>query len=157
MFSRKINSVAWVLAACVCVAFVSTGTSEEDAMVITSEQLEYDYQRGIAVFKQDVLVQDKDIRMVADELRVFFDEANNVRSFAAIGNVTIQSDESTGSCKKAIYLVAEKELILIGDAKIARANDFMTGSRITFWRDEDRILCENAHIVFLPKQNDSEQ
>ncbi|MBN2300950.1 MAG: hypothetical protein JXN60_00405 [Lentisphaerae bacterium] len=139
-----------------CLQIMTLGDDNESKTVITSRTLEYDYQSGIAVFTGNVMLFDDDIRLVADDLRVLLGASNEVQSLAAVGNVTVQSEDRTGSCGKAIYLVTDGELIMIGNAKVVSSRELITGSRILFRQADDKVVCHNARIVFFPDVKDLE-
>ena len=39
------------------------------------------------------------------------------------------------------------EVILTGDAEVRRGRDIVSGDRITFWLDKERMTCEPGRLV----------
>lgn len=122
--------------------------------VITSKTLTFDYQRSIAVFENDVVVVDPQIRMEADKLNVVFDRTNDVKSVTATGGVQLWHADKQASCNRAIYIARTGEVILQGDAKVSRAADVVAGNEITFWLNDDRMTCKPGHVIFYPEQRE---
>ena len=136
----------------------SAGMSAEPAgankTVITSQRLDFDYARSIAKFEGDVVVVDPQMRMESDRLNVIFDGSNDVKSVTASGNVRMWHDDTTATCRSAIYVAGTGEVILRGNARLHRGKDFVKGTKITFWLNEDRMTCEPGFLVVFPKEGD---
>jgi lipopolysaccharide transport protein LptA len=123
---------------------IASGTNKT---VITAKRLTFDYQRQVAVFEEDVVVTDPNITMESDSLNVAFERGGGVESVVAVGNVRMNYGGRNGSCRKAIYLAKEGQLILLGDAELKRGRDSVKGNRIVFWIAEDRMTCEPGILV----------
>jgi len=115
--------------------------------VITANRLTFDYERRVALFEENVVVTDPNITMESDSLNVVFERAGGVESVTAVGNVRMSYGGRQGSCRKAIYLAREGQLILLGDAELKRGRDSVKGNRIIFWIAEDRMTCEPGSLV----------
>lgn len=137
--------------------YAEQGTEETNTTVITSKHLNFDYKRCIAVFKENVEVVDPQIRIKSDELRVLFDKDNNVKSVTAVGNVRLWHGDKAGTCRKSIYLVKKGEVILMGDAVVRHAKGSLMGNKITYWPDEDRMICEPGRLVIFPQEKDNKR
>lgn len=124
--------------------------SETGATIITSGRLKYDYKRSIAIFENDVVVQDPQVRIESDTLTVLFGKTNEIRSATALGNVRIRSGDKTARCRKAIYIARTGEILLTGDAELHREKDSLAGDQITFWLHEERVFCKPGRLVFYP-------
>ena len=73
------------------------------------------------------------------------------------GNVRIiTKDCRTGTAKRAEYYDAEQRVVLIGDARVWRDDNVVTGERITIYLAEDRSIVEGGRVkgVFYPKNQD---
>ena len=82
----------------------------------------------------------------ADRMEVYLDASGNriVRTVST-GNVRIiTKDCRTGTAKRAEYYDAEQRVILIGDARVWRDDNVVTGERITIYIAEDRSLVEGG-------------
>ena len=132
-------------------AFVQA--SGTNVTVITSERLEFDYKRYIAVFEENVVVVDPRVRIETDHLVVCFDGTNDVKSVTALGNVRIRSEDKRGYCRKAVYVARTGEVVMTGDAKLHRSKDSVMGDLITFWLDEERMKCTPGRLIIYPKES----
>ena len=115
--------------------------------VITSGELTYDYKRSIAIFQEDVVVQDPQVRMESDMLTVLFGATNDIKSVTAVGNVRLRSGDKRASCNKAIYIARTGEILLSGKAVLMRQTDRLEGKQITFWLNEERVVCKPGRLV----------
>jgi len=135
-----------VLGASVALADPAGGSNT----VITAEQLTVDYKRSIAVFEGNVHVQDPDIVIDADRMVVLFDNENTVKSVTATGRVRLKHQDKRATCTKAIYVEKTGEVVLTGDAVVNRGKDELHGDRITFWINEERMVCEPGRLTIFP-------
>jgi len=131
--------------------------STQEPTVITSKTLTFDYQRSIAVFQDDVVVVDPQIRMESDKLNVVFDQTNDVKSVTASGAVQLWHADKRASCDRAIYIARTGEVILQGDARVMREGDVVAGNEIVFWLNEDRMICKPGHVIFYPGKRELPQ
>ena len=125
---------------------------EELATVITSTRLTFDHKNQFALFEENVVVRDPVIRLRADRLTVFFDAANQAERIEAEGRVVIQQDRSMAWADKATYDVVSGEIFMEGRPRIRRGQDVLEADTITFWRDDNKIVCEpSARLVLFPQ------
>ncbi len=142
------------------VSGISSVTAESTAgkaskTTITANTMSYDYKRSIAIFQDNVVVIDPQVKLEADALTVLFDSTNEIKSVTAVGNVRIKSDDKAATCNKAIYLAQSGEILLTGDAVLMRNNDTLEGRQITFWLNEERVLCKPGKLIIYSDQERS--
>ncbi len=126
---------------------------DTNSTVITSTQLSFDQQKRQAVFEGNVVVTDREIKILSDRLDVFFTEDNKVDRIEAEGRVTIIRNDLKASGEKATYDMKEGKMQLTGNPRIQRGQDTLTGETVTLWRNSRRILCEpNARLVIASEQ-----
>ncbi len=129
---------------------------EAEATVITSERLTFDQTHQYALFEENVEVVDASMRMTADRLTVFFDENNQAEMIEAVGNVVMEQEDTTAWARKATYRVEEGTIFLEGSPRIQRGRDMLEGDTITFWREDNRMICEpRARLVLFPDEGGS--
>lgn len=134
----------------VAVAAAGPATARDTKTTITSDQMSYDYKRSIAIFQDNVVVEDPQVRLEADALTVLFGSTNEIKSVTAIGNVRIKSGDKAATCNKAIYIIRTGEILLTGKAKLMRNNDALEGKQITFWVNEERVVCSPGKLTIHP-------
>lgn len=128
--------------------------SAGEVTVITSESLVYDNGKQSAVFEKNVVVTDPKMHMMADKLTVEFGEDNEVRYILAEGEVYIEQDDKTAWAERASYDVLSGKVVLRGDPLIKQGKDMLQGDKISFWRDDSRMICEpNARLTMFTKDD----
>lgn len=133
---------------------IAGGPAEDtNSTVITSTQLSFDQQKRKAVFEKNVVVTDREIKIISDRLEVFFTEDNKVDRIEAEGRVTIIRNDLKATGEKAAYDMQAGKMQLTGNPRIQRDQDTLTGETVTLWRNSKRILCEpNARLVIASDQ-----
>jgi lipopolysaccharide export system protein LptA len=121
-----------------------------NSTVITSESLSFEYGRMIAEFEGNVVVIDPEIGIRCDRMVVMFTPENEVKSITALGNVRMHSGDRRGTCERAVYAAATGEVVLTGNARLSRARDYVEGDSITFWLNEERVVCKPGRLVIHP-------
>ncbi|MEA3489729.1 MAG: LPS export ABC transporter periplasmic protein LptC [Candidatus Omnitrophota bacterium] len=92
---------------------------EPDTKVDCSGSLHIDYNRNIAIFHEDVVVEDKDGKLFADKLTVEFDpETRKLARVTAEGNVKVKRGNSYTISEKAIYTESTKSAQLLGKPRV---------------------------------------
>jgi lipopolysaccharide export system protein LptA len=122
---------------------------EEDLTVITSEKLTFEYQKHYAVFEQNVVVTDPELKLLSDKLTVFFDATNRAQTIKAEGQVYIVQEDKRAKSKLATYDVPTGKIVLEGDPQVTSNDGTLSGRVITFWRDENRVLVEGGSTLVI--------
>jgi lipopolysaccharide export system protein LptA len=134
------------------------GTTEDietagDLTVISSDRLEYDAPKQRAIFEGSVVVSDPNLKLKANRLTVVFNEDNSVSMIVAEGKVVLSQADKRAWAEHATYDLKTGEIILDGEPRIMRGRDMLMGQKITFWRDQDRMLCEpRARLIIYPEK-----
>jgi len=121
--------------------------------VITAERIEFDNKEGVILFDENVLVDDEQFVMRSDRLLVFMEGTNDVQQIMAVGNVSITNDNRSASCEKAVYTKKSGQIVMTGHARLMRQGDQggeVTGNRITFWLDDERMEVSPGRVVLPP-------
>jgi lipopolysaccharide export system protein LptA len=117
--------------------------AEEQLTVITSDKLTFDYKNHFALFEQNVVVVDPQMRITADKMTVNFDDKNKVRLIKAEGRVVIVQEDKQAKSAEAVYDVDQGTVVLTGQPEVTRGHDVLTGRSITFWRDQNRMKVDS--------------
>lgn len=121
--------------------------------VITAEKIEFDNKEGVILFDEHVLVDDEQFVMRSDRLLVFMEGTNDVQQIMAIGTVSITNQNRSASCEKAVYTKKSGQIVMTGNARLMRQGDQggeVTGNRITFWLDDERMEVSPGRVVLPP-------
>jgi LPS export ABC transporter protein LptC len=92
---------------------------EPDTRVDCDGPLEVNYNENVAVFYENVKVEDKDGKLFADKLTVNFDpESKKLSQVTAEGNVKVKKGKSYTISEKAIYTESTKSAQLLGRPRV---------------------------------------
>lgn len=130
-------------------------------VTVDADQLENLQKEGLVVFSGNVVANQNSSTQYADRMEVYLDDKGNriVRAIST-GNVRIiTKDCRTGTANRAEYYDAEQRVVLIGNARVWRDDNVVTGERITIYLAEDRSVVEGGQqervkAVFYPKGQD---
>ena len=145
--------------ACACTGLAADAASETvetNMTVITSRHLDFDYPKRTAVFDGDVVVTDPRVTIKADSMTSLFTTNNQPESITAVGNVRIEQENRLALCNRATYSVKSGLLVLTGKPRVARGTDVLSGSRIIFSRDDDKVICDDAKLTVLAGKGGSQ-
>jgi lipopolysaccharide export system protein LptA len=130
-------------------------------VTVDADQLENLQKEGLVVFSGNVVANQNSSTQYADRMEVYLDDkANRIVRAISTGNVRIiTKDCRTGTAKRAEYYDAEQRVVLIGNARVWRDDNVVTGERITMYLAEDRSVVEGGQqervkAVFYPKGQD---
>jgi lipopolysaccharide export system protein LptA len=130
-------------------------------VTVDADQLENLQKEGLVVFTGNVVANQNSSTQYADRMEVYLDDkGNRIVRTVSTGNVRIiTKDCRTGTAKRAEYYDAEQRVVLIGNARVWRDDNVVTGERITIYLAEDRSVVEGGQqervkAVFYPKNQD---
>ena len=122
-------------------------TSGKNAPVtVDADSLESMQKEGLSVFKGSVVARQNNSVQYADRMEVYTDaKTDRIERVVSIGNVRIITrDCRMGTALRAEYYDGEQRVVLIGNARVWRDADVVTGERITIYLAEDRSLVEGG-------------
>lgn len=131
------------------VAFAGDEARERKTRV-TSQRMDFDYKRMVAVFTGDVVVVDPEVRISTDKMTMAFDEKKEVKLVTCAGNVKIFYQDKTAKASRAVYQARKGEIELLGDAELSRGVDTVKGDRIVFNLYDETLVCEPGYLVLTP-------
>lgn len=89
------------------------------AIITCSGPLEIDYENNIAIFNDDVLVDDKKGKIYSDKMEAFLDPVSkNIVKVVAEGEVRVVQGKDSTYSQKAIYTTHDQKITLIGKPRI---------------------------------------
>jgi lipopolysaccharide export system protein LptA len=128
--------------------------AQSEPIRITSDKLVTDNQKRTAVFSGHVTAVQGDTKLTADRLTIFYKSLNgepsngasDIEHLEAQGQVRIAFDNKLAVSNQAVYIIEERKLTLEGpQSKVVSGQDEVSGSRITFFRNEGRMIIESDH------------
>ncbi|MDD2236748.1 MAG: LptA/OstA family protein [Kiritimatiellae bacterium] len=124
-----------------------------DVTVVTSDRLVFDYKKQYALFEGNVLVSDPEMDLKAQSLIIKFSEESEVQSIVAKTGVIIEQADKRAEAGVAVYDVISGKVVLEDNPRVRRGKDILTGDTITFWRDENKMVCEpRARLIIFPEE-----
>lgn len=153
-----------IVSACVVALMMATGgqlAAQEvagasgegtNSTEIVSRRLDFDYSKHTAVFDGDVVVTDPRVRIMADQITALFNTNNQPDMITAVGNVRIDQENRKAVCERATYSLRSGLLVLTGKPKVIQEGNILSGSRIIFSRDDDKVKCEDSRLTIVPGQ-----
>jgi lipopolysaccharide export system protein LptA len=146
---------AGLAAAAMCAAAARAqgpAADDDNLTVITSDRLTFDYQKQFALFEKNVVVVDPEMRLYADRMTVRFGADNKAQEIKAEGRVHIIQADKESRSELAIYNLIQGVIILTGKPQVIRGKDILTGDKITFWRDQNRMIVEPRARLILQSE-----
>ena len=135
---------------------------------ITSQRLISDATNNHAEFIGNVRASQGKTLITADSLKIFFSgkseggdasPAQSMEKLVATGNVEIKFDNRLAVARQAVYIIAQRVMILTGPgATVTSGDNTITGETITFFRADGRFTVEggsNGRVtaVILPEES----
>ena len=129
-------------------------------VIVDADNLDSFQKQGLAIFKGNVIARQNNSIQYADKMEVYTDsKTDRVERVVSTGNVRIITrDCRMGTAERAEYYDAEQRMVLIGNARVWRDADIVTGDRITIFIAEDRSIVEGGKqervkAIFYQGQN----
>jgi len=129
-------------------------------VIVDADSLDSFQRQGLAIFKGNVIARQNNSIQYADKMEVYTDsKTDRVERVVSTGNVRIITrDCRMGTAERAEYYDAEQRVVLIGNARVWRDADIVTGDRITIFIAEDRSIVEGGKqervkAIFYQNQN----
>ena len=103
----------------------------------------------------NALAQQGDTSIAADTLIAYLDEQDELSNWEAIGNVKIQTGQSTSYGDRAEYTESTRLLVLTGNnLKVVTENQTVTArDQIEYWRDKDAVVAKGNVVIVRPQKN----
>ena len=137
------------------------GDDKNTPVTVDADQLENLQKEGLIVFTGNVVANQNNSTQYADRMEVYLDaKGENIVRTISTGNVRIiTKDCRMGTARRAEYDDAEQRVMLIGNARVWRDDNVVTGERVTIYLAEDRSVVEGGKqervkAVFYPKSQD---
>ncbi len=149
------------------------GNSTNEPTIITADQLHGDYANNVGTFEGNVLAVDPRMTVRGDKMTVFFGSTNVITSagtnttravqkIIAEGDVVITTpDNKKPNSDRAEYTALDGKVVLTGHPRAESSDGVVTGNKITFWRDSQRMDVEAEdrnepnHCSSIPKNSGS--
>ena len=155
----------------------ASGGSTNEPTIITAEVLHGDYLHNVGTFEGNVLAVDPRMTVRADKMTVFFGGTNMVDRAGATNTtrsvqkiiaedavVMTTPDNKITHSDRAVYTADDGKVVLTGHPSAQSSDGVVTGDRIIFWRESQRMDVENtqtttnrARLLIYPEEQRKKQ
>jgi lipopolysaccharide export system protein LptA len=126
---------------------------------ITSDSLEVDDERGVFVFRGEVVARQDNATIYSDQLNVYYtrkkadaDETENgrktqsrsIEKIVARGSVRIVQEERVATGERAEYEYTRGSVVLTGSPRVVQGDNTIAGEKITVYLDDERSIVEGG-------------
>lgn len=115
-------------------AQVAFGVIQQDPNLpveVTADNLNVNQVTGEAVFSDNVLIVQGEMRLSADRVLVVYNsETNGIARLLASGGVTIVSGPDAAEAEQADYSIDDATILMTGDVLVAQGPSAISGERL---------------------------
>ena len=131
------------------------GDNEKPIEISAENGIEWKRDTRTYTARGNALAQQGDTSIAADTLIAYLDDQDELSHWEAIGNVKIQTDQSTSYGDHATYQESTRLLVLTGkNLKIVTERQTVTArDQIEYWRDKDVVVAKGAVVIVRPEKN----
>ena len=153
------NATAVVIKESTATAPPAPAPAPREPTTVTSERLQVDYANNLGTFQGNVLVVDSRMMLRADKMVVFFGggvatnaTSGSIQKIIAEGGVVITTpDKRKATGENAVYTAEDGKTVLTGNPQVENGQGTVTGKKITFWQNDQRMDVESdTHLVIFP-------
>lgn len=129
---------------------------ETGSIQIKADNLVAYNEASYAEFSGHVSAVQGSTHITSDKLKIYYSKTDehsgkkdtgeeSIKKVVASGNVTIRSENRTARTSMAEYTPATKMIVLSGaGTTVTSGSNFVTGEKITFFVNEDRVIVERG-------------
>lgn len=104
---------------------------------VTSDNLSIDQTAGTAIFTDNVVIVQGEMRLSADRVLVVYDtEVQGIDRIEATGNVILISGEDAAESERADYNVDDGTIVMTGNVLVAQGPSALTADTMTVRLDD---------------------
>jgi lipopolysaccharide export system protein LptA len=134
--NSKYNLILYII---ILLSFSEANARQLNQIEISAELLEIDHNKNTAFFTGQVVVKNKDTKIFADKLVVYYNETTTtpnskeqIQKVIANGNLKIINADQLITGNTAVYNPSSKTIEIIGNVVIIRDNNKLTGEKATY-------------------------
>lgn len=121
-------------------------TNKKDPIFITSDRMEVDRKKNTITYRGRVVAVQADMTMRSEVLTAHYNQdLKQLNEVIAEGKVHVTQGERVATGSKAVFSGKEQTVTLTGDPVVREGNNQVSGSRITFFIEQDRAVVEGGN------------
>lgn len=119
--------------------------SRKEPIFITSDRMEMDRQKNTITYRGQVVAIQADMTMRSEALTAYYDpDMKQLKEVIAEGKVHVTQRDRVATGTKAVFNGRDQTITLTGDPVVREGNNQVSGSRITFFIEQDRAVVEGG-------------
>lgn len=136
---------------------VAFGTIQENdglPVEVTADSLAVDQNKGTAIFTDNVVIVQGEMRLSANEVTVFYNtQAQNIERIEAVGDVILISGQDAAESERANYDVDDGTIVMIGNVLVAQGPSAVTADQMTVHMSDGTALMTGRVKTVLQSSN----
>jgi lipopolysaccharide export system protein LptA len=117
--------------------------NQKDPIYISSDWMEVDQKKNTITYKGRVVMVQADMTMRSETLTAQYDpEMKRMSQIIALGKVNATQGDRTATGEKAVFDDKTKTVTLTGNPVMRQGNNQVTGTRVTYYMEQDRAVAE---------------
>jgi len=140
---------------------------KEPPVYVEADQMSSTEASNSVLFSGNVDAQQGDLRILSDEMTVFYHEdatqddsagtRQKIERLVCVGNVELSTEEWLGTSDKMIYYSENRKIYLIGNAKAWQDENMVSGDQIVYYIDEGRSEVVGGATTVVGEGADKEE
>jgi lipopolysaccharide export system protein LptA len=118
---------------------------------VISDEMVAEQNTAMVEFKGNVKATQDDAVLLADAVKIYFYPTkeeqkgeSRVKRIVATGKVEYSAGDRKALADKAVYTTADEKLVLTGKSpKLLTGKSWVTGKKITLFRNQERVMVES--------------
>lgn len=133
------------------------GGNKKDPIFITSDRMEVDQKKNTITYLGRVVTQQGEMTMKSEQLTAYYTaEMKEIKEVVAEGQVNVTQGDRVATGAKAVFSDKEQTITLTGNPVVRQGNSQVSGTRITFFVEQDRAVVEGGNqrvkATILPEE-----
>jgi len=166
-FLKKIYIFSILLTLCICSFQIAVAEEKDPPVYVEADQMSSTEDANSVLFKGNVDAQQGDLRILSDEMTVYYtdaatedsdsDTAQKIDKLICVGNVELSTEEWLGTSDKMIYYSDNRKIYLIGNAKAWQDENMVSGEKIVYYIDEGRSEVAGGTTTVIGDSGEEEE
>ncbi len=140
---------------------VKSDKNDSPTVITCDGSLDVDFEKNIAIFNDNVVVEDQKGNVYSDLMKVFFlGEDREISLIEAYGSVVIDIEGKVAKSDKAVYDLKEGLLVLTGNPRITENRNIYAADKITIFRKDGKTemkLEPKARLILYREEDGKEE
>ncbi|MFQ5683894.1 MAG: lipopolysaccharide transport periplasmic protein LptA [Candidatus Binatia bacterium] len=124
---------------------IALNVNTKEPIFITSDRMEVDQKKNTITYLGHVITLQGEMTMKSDSLTAHYtQEMKQIEKVIAEGKVHVTQGDRVATGTKAVFSGKDQTITLTGNPVVHQGNSRVSGSRITFFMEQDRAVVEGG-------------